>query len=43
MPLLDFLNHSNLPTEEKKKQEDGPNSIVLPYHDTINNESFVLL
>ena len=37
MPLLDFVNHS--PTT----QTEGPNVVALPYHDTVNNESFVLL
>ncbi len=40
MPLLDFLNHSNMPKEGNK---EGPNVTALPYHDKINNESFVLL
>ena len=37
MPLLDFINHA--PTTETQ----GPNVVALPYHDTVNNESFVLL
>lgn len=32
MPLLDFLNHS-----------PDPNVVALPFHDKINNESFVLI
>ena len=32
MPLLDFLNHS-----------PEPNVVALPFHDKINNESFVLI
>lgn len=32
MPLLDFINHSF-----------DPNVVALPYHDRVNNESFVLL
>jgi len=39
MPLLDFLNHA--PTTEK--EGGGPNVVAMPYHDTVNNESFVLV
>lgn len=32
MPLLDFINHGV-----------EPNVRAMPYHDTVNNESFILL
>lgn len=35
MPLLDFLNHA--PTKEDE------NVVALPFHDTVNNESFVIV
>jgi hypothetical protein len=41
MPLLDFMNHANLPKDEKSSE--GPNVSALPYHDTVNNESFVVV
>jgi SET domain-containing protein len=40
MPLLDFMNHANIPKDDEK-EEGGPNVTALPYHDTVNNESFV--
>ena len=44
MPLLDFMNHANIPKDdEKEKVGDGPNVTALPYHDTVNNESFVVV
>jgi len=39
MPLLDFINHAQLSEESSA----GPNVRAMPYHDTLNNESFVLL
>ena len=39
MPLLDFMNHSNLPKEKDISGDGGPNVTALPYHDTVNNES----
>lgn len=32
LPLLDFINHGV-----------EPNTRAMPYHDTVNNESFILL
>ena len=43
MPLLDFMNHANHPKEEKHIDKQGPNVTALPYHDTVNNESFVVV
>ena len=37
MPLLDFINHTQI------SEKEGPNVRAMPYHDTVNNESFVLL
>ena len=44
MPLLDFMNHANLPKENDISGDvAGPNVSALPYHDTVNNESFVVV
>jgi len=43
MPLLDFMNHANLPKENDMSGDGGPNVSALPYHDTVNNESFVVV
>jgi SET domain-containing protein len=44
MPLLDFMNHANIPKDDEKEQGgSGPNVTALPYHDTVNNESFVVV
>jgi hypothetical protein len=32
MPILDFINHSF-----------DPNVVALPYHDKVNDESYVIL
>jgi hypothetical protein len=32
MPLLDFINHGS-----------APNVVALPFHDKVNNESYVIL
>ncbi len=42
MPLLDFVNHAQLP-QDQASTDKGPNVIAMPYHDTVNNESLVLL
>ena len=39
MPLLDFINHA----QSSDNKEEGPNVRAMPYHDPVNNESFVLL
>lgn len=39
MPLLDFINH----TQSSDNKEYGPNVRAMPYHDPVNNESFVML
>ncbi len=44
MPLLDFINHTQLPKNPTSATDvEGPNVRCMPYHDTVNNESFVLL
>jgi hypothetical protein len=44
MPLLDFINHTQLPqTSSDNNKEEGPNVRAMPYHDPVNNESFVML
>ena len=43
MPLFDFINHAHLPNEKLPKDEPTANVVALPYHDSVNNESYVIL
>lgn len=43
MPLLDFINHTQPPLTSSESKEEGPNVRAMPYHDPVNNESFVML
>lgn len=44
MPLLDFINHASLPQiNDSPSSLGGPNVVALPFHDKVNDESFVVL